>query len=136
MNEKLKTVLVMLSLVAIGFLAGFLTHRNLTSHKIQRVAALKSASGFEQQLMSEMNLKDVQQEQVGPIIAKYAERISQASQEARLLRRMMVDSMHTEIKPFLDPAQIEQLDRFSSRFRTFQKSYHIHHDSLRTGTAQ
>jgi hypothetical protein len=130
MSERLKTILIMLSLVAIGFLAGFLTHRNMVSHKIQRVAELKSASGFEQQLMGEMKLDGSQQEQVGPIITKYAEKISRASQEGRLLRRMMIDSMHAEIKPFLQPDQIEQLNRFSLRFRTYQKSWHAHRDSI------
>lgn len=111
----------MLSLVAIGFLAGFLTHRNLASSKIKKVAALKSARGFEQQLMNRINLDESQKVQVEPIIQKYAEKISRASQEARQLRKTMVDSMHNEMKPFLNATQIEQLNHFSQRFRTYQK---------------
>lgn len=117
----------MLALVAIGFLAGFATHRTVVASKIKRVAALKSAEGFEAQLMNRINLDEAQKMQVKPIIEKYADKISRASQEARQLRKMMVDSMHSEMKPFLNSEQIEQLDNFSRRFRTYKKGQsHLH----------
>ena len=107
-------------LVAVGFAAGFFTHRAMSVKRIQRVAQLRSSAGFEDNLFRIIQPSAEQRAQLSPIVQRYAGQIADNNQESRRRQKELVDSMHLEIKPLLTEKQLEQLDRFSRRFRDYK----------------
>ena len=115
--RTLKIVAAVLSLIGVGFMAGFFTHRYVTVQEIHRVAEMRFAPGFEEQLYHIIDADAAQQQQLHPIVHRYAGLIAESHIEFRAQRKTLVDSMHQEIKPLLSEAQIQKLDRFSRRFK-------------------
>nr|HQU60931.1 hypothetical protein [Saprospiraceae bacterium] len=102
------------------FAAGFFTHRAMSVKRIQRVAQLRSSAGFEDNLFRIIQPSEEQRAQLSPIVQRYAGQIADNNQESRRRQKELVDSMHLEIKPLLTEKQLEQLDRFSRRFRDYK----------------
>lgn len=115
--RTLKIVAAVLSLIGIGFVAGFFTHRYVAVQELHRVAEMRFAPGFEEHLYHIIEAGPEQQQQLHPIVHRYAGLISENHIESRARRKALVDSMHQEIKPLLSEEQIEKLDQFSRRFR-------------------
>lgn len=110
-------IIAAILLVVVGFAAGFFTHRALSVKRIQRVAQLRSSAGFEENLFRIIQPSAEQRAQLSPIVQRYANQIADNNQESRRRQKELIDSMHLEIKPLLSAEQVEQLDRFSRRFR-------------------
>ena len=113
---NIKTILAMLALVGIGFVAGFYTHRAASKKVIHKVATLREAPGFEAHLYSVIKPTEEQKEKIGPIVSVYAKKIATIHKETRNNRHMMMDSMHAAIKPYLEEEQIERMQKFNKRF--------------------
>ncbi|MCB0569261.1 MAG: hypothetical protein KDC66_05840 [Phaeodactylibacter sp.] len=114
-------VIAAVLLLAVGFGAGFYTHRAMAVKRIQRVAQMRFSEGFENNFFRIIEPTDEQREQLSPIVAHYAGQIAAKNRESRLQQKALIDSMHAEVKPMLTPEQVERLERFSRRFRDFKK---------------
>jgi uncharacterized protein HemX len=112
-----KIIIAALLLIAIGFTAGFYTHRQLSVQRIKKVAAMRSAYGFEENLFRLIQPTEEQAAQLRPIVEGYAEQIAENSRQSRQRQKALVDSMRQEIRPFLTEEQGQQLERFSHRFK-------------------
>lgn len=119
--RNLKIIAAVLSLVGIGFVAGFFTHRYVAVRQIHRVAEMRFASGFEDHLFRVIGASAEQQQQLHPIVHRYAGQIAENHIAARTRRRILIDSMHQDIKPLLSVEQIQRLDDFSRRFHEHNK---------------
>jgi hypothetical protein len=119
-----KIITAALLLIAIGFTAGFYTHRHLSVQRIKKVASMRSAYGFEETLFRLIQPTEEQAAQMRPIVEGYAEQIAENSRQSRQRQRALVDSMRQEIKPFLSPEQGERLERFSHRFKGSRHGNH------------
>ncbi|MCO6491830.1 MAG: hypothetical protein J5I98_25670 [Phaeodactylibacter sp.] len=119
--RNLKIITAVFSLVGIGFVAGFFTHRYVAVQQIHRVAEMRFASGFEGHLYRIIDADAEQQSRLHPIVQRYAGQIAENHIAARARRRILVDSMHLEIKPLLSPEQVQKLDDFSRRFHEHKK---------------
>ena len=112
-----KTIMTIAGLLAIGFIAGFFTHRYTVQQRIEKVARLRVPRGFEERLFQMIDADAEQREQLQPIVAKYALRVAEEFREQNQAHHRIIDSMHQEIKPYLSDAQLERLERFHRRFR-------------------
>ena len=115
--EKLKTILVVLGLIFIGFVSGFYVHRQVSMHFIKDVIEMRSPKGFQDHFFSRIDATEEQKEQLLPIVETYSAKISQQHRELRRLRHELIDSMHAEVRPLLTEEQIQRMDEFSRRFR-------------------
>lgn len=119
--RNLKIIAAVLSLVGIGFVAGFFTHRYVAVQQIHRVAEMRFASGFEEHLYRVIEADAEQQSRLHPIVQRYAGQIAENHIAARNRRRILIDSMHKDITPLLSVEQIQRLDDFSRRFNEYDK---------------
>ena len=119
--RNIKIAAVVFSLVGAGFVAGFFTHRLVAVQQIHRVAEMRFAPEFEDHLYHIIDADVEQQEQLHPIVHRYAGLIAESHIEFRTQRKSLIDSMHEEIKPLLTDEQIQKLDDFSRRFRENRK---------------
>ena len=117
MGSTLKTILAIVGLILIGFVAGFLTNRQLTVGQINKVAKMRFAHGFEQHLYRLIEADETQIELLEPIVKKYAEEIADEHKISREKRKKIVDSLHAKIKPHLSTEQIDKLKSFSRKYR-------------------
>ena len=135
--KTLKIIAAVLSLIGIGFVAGFFTHRYVAVQQIHRVAEMRFAPGFEEHLYHIVDADAKQQKQLHPIVHRYAGLIAENHIESRAKRKTLIDSMHQEIKPLLSAEQALKLDEFSRHFREQMKKRRPprekkhDHDSLR-----
>ena len=119
--KVLKIIALVSSLVGIGFVAGFFTHRYIAVQHIGRVAQMRFPPGFEEHLYRIIDADAELQKKLHPIVHHYAGKISSNHIESRGRRKALVDSMHQEIKPLLTDEQIQKLEEFTRRFRAHGK---------------
>jgi hypothetical protein len=113
----LKIVLFVTSLLGVGFVVGFYAHRYVVDKKIEKVAELRFARGFQMHLFDRIGVDEEQKTQLAPIVEKYAQQMGKESRDSRQRRREIMDSLYKEIKPLMSEEQIARLEDFSRRFR-------------------
>lgn len=118
--ETLKIVLAMLALVLIGFIGGFATHRHLAIERIHD-SARRPGRSFERHLERVIQADETQREQLRPIIEKWQQKQRQEHDSHKANRVAKMDSMVLEMRPFLNPSQIEQVDETLIRFREHER---------------
>jgi hypothetical protein len=119
--KNLKIAIAILSLVAIGFVAGFYTHRYVAVQRIDRVRELGRPTGFHDHLLRALQPTEEQKKLLEPIVNQYSEKMSLLVQDNRARRKALIDSLHQEIRPLLTEEQISQLEDFSKRFHAKRK---------------
>ncbi len=77
---------------------------------------MRYADGLKQSIFAKINASEEQRRQIAPAIEKYADKVALVYQESRLLRRSLMDSLRTEIKPFLYEQQAAALETFCDRY--------------------
>ncbi|MEL7118705.1 MAG: hypothetical protein AAFO07_04670 [Bacteroidota bacterium] len=116
--KALKITLFVLSLLGVGFISGFYTHRVVVRNQIKNVAKMRFAQGFQQHLYRVIEADSAQIKELAPEVDQYAQQIAELGQTHRLERQAVMDSMMNTIKPKLSNEQVQKLDRFSRRFRS------------------
>ncbi len=119
--KTFKIALVMVSLIGVGFVAGFYTNRYLVKQKINRLVNMRYADGLKQSIFEKINATPEQKEQLSPAIEKYADKVALIYQESRMLRREMMDSLRAQARPFLHSEQMKELESFCDKYYYFSK---------------
>lgn len=113
----LKVALVVASLLLIGFVGGFYTHRYLATKKIKEVAELRMARGFQMRFFDAVQATEAQRAILEPIVQEYGKKIADCYQDFRTNRQAITDSLLTDLKPHLNEQQLKQLSEFNRPFR-------------------
>ncbi len=113
----------MTSLLGVGFLAGFFTHRYVVGKKIEKVAEMRFAMGFSRNLFERINADEEQKSKMAPVVDKYAQQMAKISRDSREKRKELIDSLYKEIRPFMTQKQIEEMEAFSRRFRHKEREW-------------
>lgn len=124
--NTLKTILALTGLLFIGFVAGFIVHRQMMLKEVKKVAEMQYAFGLTRNMAELIAAEDAQLEHIQPIITKYAQQIARNNREFREERKALLEAMEKELEPLLEKEQLEKLKRFNRRFRRPD-------DSLRRG---
>ncbi len=114
--ETLKIVLAMLALVLIGFIGGFVTHRHLAIERIHQ-STRHPGAGIERHLERIIQPDDAQREQLQPIFEKWRNSMRTVHKAHMKQRSEKVDSMFLEMKPLLNPTQLERTEAAIERHR-------------------
>jgi hypothetical protein len=112
-----KSILIMITLVAIGFAGGFFTQRILAQRHIERVIEVGTPRGMAEHLFHVIEANAEQRQQLTPIIDDYAHKIHQETRSYREMRRSLMDSLRTEITPYIQEGQQEKLHEFFAHLR-------------------
>jgi uncharacterized membrane-anchored protein YhcB (DUF1043 family) len=115
--DKVKTIFAVFGLIMIGFLAGFITHRQLVKKEMQRVVRLGEAPMFREHLVRHLDLNAEQKVQVEQILDKHVQEMRQLMQNNRRSRADLIRELEADLEPVLSEQQLEQLQRFNRRFK-------------------
>jgi type VI protein secretion system component VasK len=109
--NKLKIILVVAGLLVTGFVAGFLTNRQLVKNHIHRVRQWDREEQFGDRILQRVEATTEQREALRPLLENYGEKYHQLTQDQRQTRKAFFDSLHQEMSPYLDSLQQEKLER-------------------------
>lgn len=116
-----KITLAIVSLIALGFVAGFYTNRLLVQQKINRVANMRSATGLQESVYEKIQATPAQRKLIAPAVESYAAKIATVYQESRAKRHALVDSLQVEVERYLSKDQIQQLDNFCDKYYRYNQ---------------
>lgn len=115
--DKIKTILAVFGLIMIGFMAGFVTHRQLVKKEMQRVVRLGEAPMFREHLVRQLDLNPEQKIEVQSILDKHVQEMRQQMQNNRQSRADLMHQLEADLKPVLSEQQIKQLQQINRRFK-------------------
>ena len=115
-----KSIISIIALLGIGFIAGFFTNRHLTVKTANKIAALRKAKGLENRLYEILVLEPEQKEQLAPIIKKHFEVLTELNKTHQEKRIATINELKEAIVPSLNDIQKQQLDKFSKKLKRFQ----------------
>lgn len=131
--EKIKIGLAISGFVLIGFIMGFLFHRQLFVQRIQHIADMRNGSPFQNSLLHFVGATETQKEELTPILKGYGQRLDSINKISHEQKKDLFGKLSTDVKPYLEPAQLERLEHFLRRFqgpermfrkRKSQKNHH------------
>jgi len=119
-------VLALVSLVILGFAAGYGTHFLLTKKHVEQVARLATGDGFTERMLFLLNPTDTQKEAILPILKRHEKEVDSLSTSYHAVRRSTMEELRTDLQPLLTSDQkarlAEHFQRMKKRFRK-----HPHH---------
>lgn len=105
--QKFKPVLILAGTLIIGFILGFFVSGSVTHHKIQSYMRVTEKEGFVNMIYERIDPSDKQKEQLYPILQKY----SQKSNTCLEMHKLVIDSLRTELEPYLTAGQMHKLEK-------------------------
>ncbi|MEO1437178.1 MAG: hypothetical protein AAFV80_16675 [Bacteroidota bacterium] len=122
MKLHIQTVIIVITLLGLGFAMGMLTSGMLTKNRVKGLVEKRMPGGFERHMAETLNLTTAQKERIKPYLEAHAQVVRTSMMETRKRHRSSLDSLKTKIAPFLDEAQQAQLDRsFEEMQRKFRQ---------------
>jgi uncharacterized membrane protein len=115
--EKLKTILAIVGLLLIGFVSGFISHRQLVKKEFTRVSKMGEAPVFRQHLLEVLAPNADQRTKINPILEAHSKQMMQVMQENRQKRKALIAQLETELEPILNDDQKKKLKQFNRRFK-------------------
>ena len=117
MKIRTKSTLVIIGVLLIGFFIGFLTHFLIIRNRILDFKDVSKRNEINQLLIERLDLSEDQVEIVNPILDKYEMKFRQFGINARKEMAVIIDSLRSDLKPYLTKEQISQLN---TRYKRFQ----------------
>jgi hypothetical protein len=105
--QKFKPALIIIGTLLIGFVLGYFVSGTVTHHKIKSYMRVTEKEGFVNMIYDRIDPSDAQKEQLYPILHKY----SQKSNTCLERHKMVIDSLRTELEPYLTPEQMKKLEK-------------------------
>jgi len=112
---KLKSIIIILATLIIGFVIGFLTNGQITKKKIQSFVRMGTSEGFKERLYHVIKPDELQRSEIDPILEKYSIKIHDAIIDSRDEMKSINESMMEELEPYLDEDQIERMEKAHKR---------------------
>lgn len=114
--KNLKTVLTIVSLLVIGFTAGFYTNRALVKSHIKKVGEIGGGPRLQDHIYNAIGATDEQKEVLGPLIMNHGRELASLMKETRSSRKEIMDKLFTAIQAEINPEQQNQLGEFRKRY--------------------
>lgn len=125
MNTKIKSALLLLTILFIGVVAGVLGSHLYVQHRIQKFHSERGIRGerFLQHRFEQLLVPTPEQAVVlDSVFEKYDPKFRELNQRMRTESMMLLDSLHAELKPILTKKQMELLES-RRRGRPFDRRF-------------
>ena len=115
--NQIKTILVVVGLLFLGFVGGFFAHKYMITQNLERIASLHAKEGFRTHLLEMLEATDEQRALIEPILEETGIAMDSIHRQSRRERRKAMEAMRTKMKHHLTPEQIQKMEAFGNRFR-------------------
>ena len=116
--NQIKTILVVVGLLFLGFAGGFFTHKYVVTQHLERIASWRAAEGFQAHLLEMLAVTDEQRALIAPILAETGTKMDSIHHQSRRKRRQAMEEMRADLKIHLTPEQVQKMEAFGKRFRS------------------
>lgn len=121
-NLNWKSVLAILSILALGYVMGILTSGRITQDRIKRIHKMRTAEGFQDHFFSKLEATDEQKELWKPFLNQFSQEMETISKETTEKRKPVLDSLEKAISPGLQAHQTEKFQEILKRMQRSHKS--------------
>ncbi|MCH7658312.1 MAG: hypothetical protein IIB05_08350 [Bacteroidetes bacterium] len=121
MNTKIKSGILLLTTLMIGFVIGYLTSTQIRESRIRELRNFGSAEGFKFMMEHMLELDDEQKEVIRPIVDKYAKENFELMKSFRGEFILLINDFRNELKPHLTNEQIRRLKEFGERGKELRR---------------
>ena len=112
MNSRIKPIIIIFTTLFIGFGAGFLTSGMVARYRLDHFKGFMAKEEvFERNMGKMINASPEQMDSIRPILRKHFPGIHETQKEFGRAMRSKMDSLRTDLKPYLNEEQIELLLR-------------------------
>lgn len=120
---KLKSILIIIATLLIGFVLGFLTNGQLTKQRIEKFVHRGPYEGFKMRVLDIIHPDQLQLEEIEPILDKYAKKMQETVAQSKYSMKTLHDDMMEELEPYLNDYQIQKLERVHRKFERIWRSH-------------
>jgi len=128
---KIKSILIIIATLFIGFVIGFLVNGRLTQQKFQHFVNQDHFDAFKHRMMDAIKPNENQIKDIEPILDKYAEKVHLTMEESKSDINSLHENMIKDLSPYLDDQQIEKLKNLHKRFNSMMREKRGPHRSPR-----
>lgn len=121
MNTRIKSGILLLTTLMIGFVIGYLTSTQIKGSRIRELRTFGSAEGFKFMMEHMLELDDEQKEVIEPIVNQYAKENFELMKNFRGEFILLMKDFRSELKPHLTNVQIRRLEEFGERGRELRR---------------
>ena len=108
---KTKSLLIILTTLALGILIGILGTNYFRTKRIKEYRSYTTVDGFTHKFLKAIEPTEEQKEQILPIIKEYSKRNHDLRKEYRNDFRKLIKEFNEELKPVLTKEQLEKLEQ-------------------------
>ena len=131
MNTRIKTGILLLTTLLIGFVIGFLTSSQVKESRIRELRTFGSPEGFKYMMEHMLELDDKQKDAIWPVVDEYARKNFELMKNFRGEFSELMKELHKELTPHLTQEQIERLNKFGERGREMRGRGEFQRDGKR-----
>ncbi len=113
MFQRIKPIIWLLLTLVLGFMLGVSSTRFMFNNRVKALRGQERGKGFINLHHNILGIRPEQTEVVDPILEFYFDKL----EEHRKSTRIIIDSMHQELRPHLDEKQNTRLDTMKMRAR-------------------
>ncbi len=110
MDYKSKSYVIIIITFVLGIVCGVLIKSAITESPFEQIKRLRQHGGIIKRFENILDLSQQQKDKLKPVLDKYSERFEEYSANRRKGFRSIVDSLNTEIKPYLTKEQLQKLE--------------------------
>ncbi|MGD8778313.1 MAG: hypothetical protein PVH88_05055 [Ignavibacteria bacterium] len=110
MKLKTKSILAIIGTLLIGFVLGFMSNIFFVKSRFNEVRDYHKKGRMIDYFIRKLDLNDEQQLLIEPVLKKYNAKLKKNSEETKIKIIELMDSLKTELEPFLTEEQMEALN--------------------------
>lgn len=108
---KTKSILIIALTLILGFLLGILSTGMIQRAQFKKIRNFQTERGFGNHIIHIIEPTDNQLESIQPILDKYGKEIRSTGKAFRNEMKILMDSMHQELRPFLTEEQFKRMQK-------------------------
>jgi len=108
---KTKSLLLLISILIIGFILGFLSSNFIREKKAKEYRSYSSYESFKNHNLEKLKPMAEQKLKILPIIEKYSGKYQDLKANYRAEFKSMMNEYRDELKPFLNKEQLDDMER-------------------------
>ena len=129
MTTRTKSTFIIIGTFIIGVLIGALINGAVVRHRMNKIDKMRTVPGFSAEMQRIIKPSNDQLPKIEPILNRTAESLIQLGQRQFEHANVIVDSMVTDLNPYLTQEQKTRLQDHIRHFRKHVKKEHERHKS-------
>ena len=117
MSDTIKTILSIVAILLIGYLAGYHSHRYTVKNRLKQIARERIEPGFSERLLQTLQIEEPRKGEIEPILRTYGSQLISLRRHYHAEAKPVMDSLRIRLQDKLTAEELKTLDRVIWRMR-------------------